>query len=69
MINIRSTHVVVSIDMPVTVAAPSKGWTVFALSDAGSWFRIPLKAWMFGMFMFLFCVCVILCLGTGLATG
>jgi hypothetical protein len=35
----------------------------------GSWVRIPLKAWMFGMCMGLFCVCVVLCLGSGLATG
>jgi hypothetical protein len=35
----------------------------------GSWVRIPLKAWMFGVCMRLFCVCVVLCLGSGLAMG
>jgi hypothetical protein len=30
----------------------------------GSWVRIPLKAWMFGVCMRLFCVCVALCLGS-----
>jgi hypothetical protein len=35
----------------------------------GSWFRIPLKAWMFGVCMGLFCVYVVLCLGRGLATS
>jgi hypothetical protein len=35
----------------------------------GSWVRIPLRAWMFGVCMRLFYVCVILCLGRGLATG
>jgi hypothetical protein len=33
----------------------------------GSWFRIPLKAWMYGVR--LFCVCVVLRAGSGLATG
>jgi hypothetical protein len=28
----------------------------------GSWVRILLKAWMFGVCMRLFCVCVVLCL-------
>jgi hypothetical protein len=32
-----------------------------------SWVRIPLTAWMFGMYMCLFCVCAVLCLGRGLA--
>jgi hypothetical protein len=35
----------------------------------GSWVRIPLKAWMFGVCMRLFCVCVVLCLDRGLATN
>jgi hypothetical protein len=33
------------------------------------WVRIPLKAWMFGVYMRLFCVYVVPCLGSGLATG
>jgi hypothetical protein len=28
--------------------------------------RIPLKSWMFGVYMCLFCVCAVLCLGRGL---
>jgi hypothetical protein len=35
----------------------------------GSWVRIPLRAWMFGLCMRLFCVFVVLCLDSGLATG
>jgi hypothetical protein len=35
----------------------------------GSWVRIPLRAWMFGVFMRLFSICVALCLGSGLTTG
>jgi hypothetical protein len=35
----------------------------------GSWVRIPLKAWIFGVYMRLFCVCVVLCVGGGLATS
>jgi hypothetical protein len=35
----------------------------------GSWVRIPLKAWMFGVCMRLFCVCGVMCLDSGLATG
>jgi hypothetical protein len=35
----------------------------------GSWVRIPLRTWMFGVCMRLFCVCVVLCLGRGLAAG
>jgi hypothetical protein len=52
-----------------TVAAQSKAWTVFSRSEAGSWVRIPLKAWMFDVCMHLFCICVVLCLGSGLATS
>jgi hypothetical protein len=35
----------------------------------GSWVRIPLRAWIFGVCMCSFCVCVALCLGRGLATS
>jgi hypothetical protein len=35
----------------------------------GSWVRIPLRAWMFGVCMCLLYVCVFLCLGTGIATS
>jgi hypothetical protein len=30
----------------MTMAALSETWTVFAISNAGKWVRIPLKAWM-----------------------
>jgi hypothetical protein len=40
-----------------------------AARTLGSWVRIPLKAWMFGVCMRLFCVCVVLCVGSGLATA
>jgi hypothetical protein len=33
----------------------------------GSWVRIQLRTWMFGVCMRLFCVCAVLCLGRGLA--
>jgi hypothetical protein len=32
------------------------------------WVRIPLSAWMFGVYVRLFCVYVVLYLGRGLAT-
>jgi hypothetical protein len=35
----------------------------------GLWVRIPLRAWMFGVFMRLFWVCAVLCVRKGLATG
>jgi hypothetical protein len=46
--------------MPITAAARSKAWTVFASSKLVSWVRIPLKAWMsvwcvYSVFV-LFCV-------------
>jgi hypothetical protein len=41
---------------------PSLAWTLEL------WVRIPLKSWLFGVFMRLFSVCVVLCLGRGLAT-
>jgi hypothetical protein len=44
-----------------------KASTVFARSNTGSWFRIPLEAWMFGVR--LFWVCAVLCVGSAFATG
>jgi hypothetical protein len=35
----------------------------------GSWVRISVMAWMFGVCIGLFCVRVVLCLGRGFATG
>jgi hypothetical protein len=53
--------------LPVTVAAWSKAWTVFARSDAGIVDLNPTQG--MDVCVRLFCVCVILCLGSGLATG
>jgi hypothetical protein len=38
----------------MTVAAPSKAWTVFTCSTLWSWIRIPFEAWMFA---FILCLC------------
>jgi hypothetical protein len=54
---------------PVTVAERSKTWTVFARPNAVLWVWIPLRVWMFGVYMCLFCVCTVLCLGRVLATS
>jgi hypothetical protein len=53
--------------LPITVAARSKAWTVFARSNSG----IVGSNLTRGMdvSLLLFCVCVVLCLGSGLATG
>jgi hypothetical protein len=51
----------------ITVAARSKAWTVFALSNTevvGSNSKVDMD-----VCVRLFCVCVVLCLGSGLATG
>jgi hypothetical protein len=49
---------------PVTVAARSKAWTVFAGSDAGIVVSNPTQG------MYVWCVyAFILCLGSGLAKG
>jgi hypothetical protein len=42
--------------LPVTVAERSKAFTVFALSEAGIWVRIPLRTWMFSV-----CLCEFFC--------
>jgi hypothetical protein len=53
--------------VPITVAAPSKAWTVFARSNAG----IVGSNLTQGMDVCvrLFCVCAVLCVGSGLTTG
>jgi hypothetical protein len=61
--------VFVIISKPVMVAKQSKAWTVFTCQTLWSWVRIPLRAWMFGVYMCLFCLCAVLCLGRGLATS
>jgi hypothetical protein len=52
---------------PVTVAALSKAWIVFARSDTGIVGSNPTQG--MAVCVRLFCVCVVLCLGSGLATG
>jgi hypothetical protein len=52
-----------SIVRPITLAARSKAWTVFARSNTGTMGSNPTQG------MRLFCVYVILCIGSGLATG
>jgi hypothetical protein len=49
------------------MAAASKAWTVFALSNAGIVGSIPTQG--MDICLCLFCVCVVLCVGSGLATG
>jgi hypothetical protein len=52
---------------PITVAAWSKAWTVFACSNPGI---VGLKATRgMDVCVRLFYVCVVLCVGSGLATG
>jgi hypothetical protein len=53
--------------MTITVAAPSKPWTVFARSDAGIVGSNPIQG--MDVCVLLFCVCVVMCLGKDLATG
>jgi hypothetical protein len=52
---------------PITVAAPSKIWTVFARSDTEIVGSNPTQG--MDVCVRLFCVCVVLCTGSGLATG
>jgi hypothetical protein len=54
--------------MPITVAARSKAWTVFACSNAGIVSSNPTQRHGC-MCVRLFCVCIVLCVGSGLATG
>jgi hypothetical protein len=54
-------HLIGSSLLPITVAARSKAWTVFARSNTVTWVRISLEAWMI--------VFVLFCAGSGLATG
>jgi hypothetical protein len=53
--------------MPITVAARSKAWTVFARSNTGIVGTNPSP--VMDVYVRLFCVCVLLCAGSGLATG
>jgi hypothetical protein len=53
--------------VPVTVAARSKAWTVFARSNAGIVGSNPTQGT--NVCVRLFCVCVVQCVGSGLATG
>jgi hypothetical protein len=51
----------------ITIAARSKAWTVFTLSNAGIVSSNPSQG--MDVCVHLFCVCVVLCVGSGLATG
>jgi hypothetical protein len=53
--------------MPITLAARSKAWTVFARSNAGNAGSNPTQA--MDVCVHLFYVCVVLCVGSGRATG
>jgi hypothetical protein len=52
--------------MPITVAARSKAWNVFARSNTGIVGSTPTRG--IDDYLLLFCVCVS-CVGIGLATG
>jgi hypothetical protein len=53
--------------LPITVAARSKTWTVFARSNADILGSNPIRG--MDVCVRLFSVCVVLCVGTGFATG
>jgi hypothetical protein len=53
--------------MPITVAAWSKAWTVFARSNAGAVGSNP--TWGMDVYARLFCVFAVLCVSSGLRTG
>jgi hypothetical protein len=52
---------------PITVAARSKAWTVFARSNTGDVGSNPTQG--MDVCVRLFCVCAVLCVGSGFATG
>jgi hypothetical protein len=54
-------------DAPITLAARSKAWTVFARSDAGIVGSNPTRS--MDICLLLFCACAVLCVGSGLTTG
>jgi hypothetical protein len=54
-------------ERPITVAAPSKAWTVFVSSNAGIVVSNPTQC--MDVCVRLFCVCVVLRVGSGFATG
>jgi hypothetical protein len=54
---------------PVTVAARSKAWTIFARSESGIVVSYPTQGMDVWYVYAFFCVYVVLCLGSGLATG
>jgi hypothetical protein len=51
----------------ITVAARSKAWTVFALSNTGIVCSNPTRG--MDVCVCLFCICIVLCVGSGLATS
>jgi hypothetical protein len=55
-------------EVPITVAAHSKAWTVFARSNAGI-VGLNHTQRHACLCVLLFCVCVVLCVGSSLVTG
>jgi hypothetical protein len=64
---IRNIVFTLSFASPITVAAWSQTWTVFARSNAGIVGSNPTQG--MDVCVRLFCVCVVPCVGSGLATG
>jgi hypothetical protein len=62
-------HTVFIINEPITMAARSKAWTVFTLSNAGIVGSNLTQGIDVCICVRLYCVCVFLCVGRSLATG
>jgi hypothetical protein len=54
-------------NFPITVAARSKAWTVFARSNNGIMGLNPTRG--MDVCLHLFCVCIVLCVGSSLTRG
>jgi hypothetical protein len=66
----QSLHIIYDSNVryfPITVAALSKAWTVFACSNTRIVGSNP--TWGMVVCVRLFCVCVVLCVGSGIVTG
>jgi hypothetical protein len=53
---------------PANEAIAYHGSTILLARTLWSWVRIPIRAWMFGVYMCLFCVYAVMCLGRRLGT-
>jgi hypothetical protein len=53
--------------MPITMAAQSEVWTIFACTNTGIVGSYP--TWGMGVHVRLFCIYAVLCAGSGFATG